>query len=93
MFNVLPALPGFRSRLSQEILGITKLMTANCSAESPTQHMRRICSMAHISNTCNIHCGNKPFTKSAFEDVWSPWFVVKTMTVDVFDTLTFVLAR
>ena len=31
--------------------------------------------------------------KSAFEDVWSPWFVVKTMAVDVFDTLTFVLAR
>ena len=29
--------------------------------------------------------------KSAFEDVWSPWFVVKTMAVDVFDTLTFVL--
>ena len=28
-------------------------MTANFSAESPTQHMRRICSMAHISNTCN----------------------------------------
>ena len=29
-------------------------MTANCSAECPTQHMRRICSMAHISNTCNV---------------------------------------
>ena len=47
MFNVLSALPGFRPRLSQEILCIANLMTANCSAESPTQHMRRICSMAH----------------------------------------------
>ena len=54
MFNVLSALPGFRPRLSQEILCIAKLMTANCSAECPTQHMRRICSMAHISNTCNV---------------------------------------
>ena len=39
MFNVLSALPGF----SQEILCIAKLMTANCSAECPTQHMRRSC--------------------------------------------------
>ena len=31
---------------------------------------------------------NKVSTKSAFEDVQSAWFVVKTMTVDVFDTLT-----
>ena len=54
MFNVLSALPGFSPRLSQEILCIAKLMTANCSAESPTQHMRRFCSMAHISNTCNV---------------------------------------
>ena len=54
MFNVLSALPGFRPRLSQEILCIAKLMTANCSADCPTQHMRRICSMAHISNTCNV---------------------------------------
>ena len=51
MFNVLPALPGFRPRLSREILFIAKLMTANCSAESPAQHMRRTSSMAHISNT------------------------------------------
>ena len=56
MFNVLSALTGFRPRLSQEILCIAKLMTANCSAECPTQHMRRICSMAHVHNTCNIHC-------------------------------------
>ena len=35
MFNVLSALPGFRHRLSQEILCIAKLMTANCSAERP----------------------------------------------------------
>ena len=56
MFNVLSALTGFRPRLSQEILCIAKLMTANCSAECPTPHMRRICSMAHIHNTCNIHC-------------------------------------
>ena len=56
MFNVLSALTGFRPRLSQEILCIAKLMTANCSAECPTQHMRRICSMSHIHNTCNIHC-------------------------------------
>ena len=54
MFNVLSALPGFRPRLTQEILCIAKSMTANCSAESPTQHMRRICSMVHISNTCNV---------------------------------------
>ena len=39
MFNVLSALPGF----SQEILCIAKLMTANCSAECPTQHMWRSC--------------------------------------------------
>ena len=63
MFNVLSALPGF----SQEILCIAKLMTANCSAECPTQHMRRSCGA---------------------EGVQSAWFVVKTMTVDVFDTLT-----
>ena len=50
-----------------KILCIEKLMTANCSAECPTQHMRRSCGA---------------------EDVQSPWFVVKTMTVDVFDTLT-----
>ena len=56
MFNVLSALTGFRPRLSQEILCIAKLMTANSSAECPTPHMRRICSMAHIHNTCNIHC-------------------------------------
>ena len=43
--------PAFLKRLC-----IEKLMTANCSAECPTQHMRRICSMAHIHNTCNIHC-------------------------------------
>ena len=48
MFNVLSALTGFRPRLSQEILCIAKLMTANSSAECPTPHMRRICSMAHI---------------------------------------------
>ena len=36
---------------------------------------------------------NKAPTKIASEDVWSAWFVVKTMTVDVFDPLTFVLAR
>ena len=56
MFNVLSALTGFRPRLSHEILCIAKLMTANFSAECPTPHMRRICSMAHIHNTCNIHC-------------------------------------
>ena len=56
MFNVLSALTGFRPRLSQEILCIAKLMTAKSSAECPTPHMRRICSMAHIHNTCNIHC-------------------------------------
>ena len=57
-----PSMPDFhvqrficaRPRLSQEILCIAELMTANCSAECPTQHMRRICSMAHISNTCNV---------------------------------------
>ena len=31
--------------------------------------------------------------KMASEDVWSAWFVVQTMTVDVFDPLTFVLAQ
>ena len=31
MFNVLSALPGFRPRLSREILWIAKSMTANCS--------------------------------------------------------------
>ena len=31
---------------------------------------------------------NKVSTKMAFEGVQSAWFVVKTMTVDVFDTLT-----
>ena len=53
MLNVLPALHGFIPRLTQEILCIAKLMTANCSAERPTRHMRRTCSMAHIFNTCN----------------------------------------
>ena len=37
---------------------------------------------------CVNKAANKVSTKSAFEDVQSPWFVVKTMTVDVFDTLT-----
>ena len=54
MFYVLSALPGFRSRFSQETLCIAKLMTANCSAENPAQHMRRTSSIAHISNTCNV---------------------------------------
>ena len=33
---------------------------------------------------------NKVSNKSASEDVSSAWFVVKTMTVNVFDPLTFV---
>ena len=57
-----PSMPDFhvqrficaRPRLSQEILCIAELMTADCSAECPAQHMWRICSMAHISNTCNV---------------------------------------
>ena len=54
MFNVLSALPGLRSSLSQEILCIVKLMTANYSVESPPQHIRRIYWMTYISNTCNV---------------------------------------
>ena len=44
----------------------------------------------NVAHGTFIATANYP-PKMAPEDVWSAWFVVKTMTVDVFDPLTFVL--
>ena len=67
MINVLSALPGFRPRLSKEILCIAKLMSANCSAESPAQHTRRTSSIAHVSNTCNAAVARNHVAMTGFK--------------------------